>query len=229
MILDKSFSDYFIFFRPRDIVSGDFYWIKQISDYTVYAVADCTGHRVPGAMLSMLGISFLSEIVSKARFDTPDEILNRLRKKIKSSLKQTKKGIESKDGMDIALCVIDYDSLQLQFAGAYNPIYIIRKGELTEIKATRNPIGAFLKEKPFESNKFKLEKGDLLYTFSDGYSDQFGQNENQKFNKRNFKKLLLKIYDKPISEQKEILDNVLKKWKGKTDQTDDIIVMGVRI
>lgn len=227
--LDKSFSDYFIFFKPRDIVSGDFYWLKQISDYTVYAVADCTGHGVPGALLSMLGISFLSEIVSKARFDTPDEILNRLRKKIKSSLKQTEKGIESKDGMDIALCVIDHDSLQLQFAGAYNPIYIIRKGELTEIKATRNPIGAFLKEKPFESNKFKLEKDDLLYTFSDGYSDQFGQNENQKFNKRNFKKLLLKIYDKPMSEQKEILDDVLKKWKGKTDQTDDIIVMGVRI
>ncbi len=228
-ILDKSFNDYFVFFKPRDIVSGDFYWIKNIGDYTVYAVADCTGHGVPGALLSMLGISFLSEIVSKARFDTPDEILNRLRKKIKSSLKQTDKGIESKDGMDIALCVIDRDSLQLQFAGAYNPVYIVREGELTEIKATRNPIGAFLKEKPFESNSFKLKKGDILYTFSDGYSDQFGQNEELKFNKRNFKKLLLKIYDKPMHEQKEILDEILTKWRGKTEQTDDIIVMGVRI
>jgi len=228
-ILDKSFNDYFVFFKPRDIVSGDFYWIKQIGDYTVYAVADCTGHGVPGALLSMLGISFLSEIVSKARFDTPDEILNRLRKKIKSSLKQTDKGIESKDGMDIALCVIDHDSLQLQYAGAYNPIYIVRDGELTEIKASRNPIGAFIKEKPFQMNDFKLKKGDVLYTFSDGYSDQFGQNENQKFNKRNFKKLLVKIFDKSMSEQKEILENVLEKWKGETEQTDDIIVMGVRI
>ena len=228
-LMGKLFNDYFVYFKPRDIVSGDFYWLKKIGDYTVYAVADCTGHGVPGALLSMLGISFLNEIVSKARFDTPDEILNRLRKKIKKSLNQSGSNFESKDGMDIALCIIDHDSLQLQFAGAYNPVYIIRNGELTEIKATRNPIGAFIKEKPFESNNFNLEKDDILYTFSDGYSDQFGKDENQKFNKRNFKKLLTKIYDKPMSEQKEILDDVLKKWKGNADQTDDIIILGVRV
>lgn len=227
-VLDKSFSDYFVYFKPRNIVSGDFYWIKQINEFTVYAVADCTGHGVPGAMLSMLGISFLGEIVTKTRFDKPDEILNRLRKKIKSSLKQSNKNIESKDGMDIALCVIDHDSLQLQFAGAYNPVYILRAGELIEIKATRNPIGIYIKEQPFKNNNFRLEKGDILYTFSDGYSDQFGQN-NQKFNKNNFKKLLKAICKKPMPEQEKILSEIHKKWKGKTDQTDDIIVMGVRI
>ncbi len=227
-LLDKSLKDYFVFFKPRDIVSGDFFWIKQIGDYTVYAVADCTGHGVPGAMLSMLGISFLSEIVTKVRFDTPDEILNRLRKKIKSSLNQTQAGIESKDGMDIALCIIDHDELLLQFAGAFNPAYIIRDGELTELKASRNPIGIYQKEKPFQYEKFELKKGDMLYTFSDGYSDQFGHN-NKKFNKRNFKKLLLKIHKKPMQKQNEILEEILNKWKGDTDQTDDIIVMGVRI
>ncbi|NOZ34141.1 MAG: SpoIIE family protein phosphatase [Chlorobi bacterium] len=227
-ILDKSLKDYFVFFKPRDIVSGDFYWIKQIREYTVYAVGDCTGHGVPGAMLSMLGISFLSEIVTKVRFDTPDEFLNRLRKKIKSSLNQTSAGIESKDGMDIALCIIDNEGMQLQFAGAFNPAYIIREGELTELKANRNPIGIHHKETPFQYQKFELKKNDMIYTFSDGYSDQFGHN-NQKFNKHNFKKLLLKIYNKPMSEQKEILKEILTKWKGEFEQTDDIIVMGVRI
>lgn len=228
-VLDKSLREYFVFFKPRDIVSGDFYWLKQIGEYTVYAVADCTGHGVPGALLSMLGISFLSEIVTKVRFDTPDEILNRLRKKVKRSLKQTDKDVVSKDGMDIALCIINHDSLQLQFAGAYNPVYILRAGELTEIKATRNPIGIHIKEKPFSNNIFQLKKGDILYTFSDGFYDQFGQNNSQKFNKSNFKKLLKVISEKPMAEQKIILEGILKKWMGKTDQTDDIIVMGVRV
>jgi len=228
-IIHESFEEYFVYFRPRDIVSGDFYWLKKIGDYTVYAVADCTGHGVPGALLSMLGISFLSEIVTKARFDSPDEILNRLRKKVKQSLKQSNKDDDSKDGMDIALCVIDHESLELQFAGAYNPVYILRKGELSELKATRNPIGYHLKEQKFQNNVFQLQKGDVLYTFSDGYTDQFGEKGNTKFNKTNFKKLIKTIAGKPMKEQKDILETIFLKWKGSNEQTDDIIVMGVRI
>jgi len=228
-LIKKHLPEHFILFKPRDIVSGDFYWLKQIGNYTVYAAADCTGHGVPGAFMSMLGISFLNEIVTKTRFDNAGEILNRLRKKIKTSLRQTGKDGESKDGMDIAICVIDNESLQLEYSGAYNPLYIIRKGELTEIKATRNPVGIYLKEKPFENHKFQLEKGDVIYTFSDGYVDQFGGKNESKFKSKNFKKLLLEIYNKPMQEQGKILDTVLLKWQGKTEQTDDIVVFGVKI
>jgi len=228
-LISKHLPDHFILFKPRDIVSGDFYWLKQIGNYTVYAAADCTGHGVPGAFMSMLGISFLNEIVTKTRFDNAGEILNRLRKKIKTSLRQTGKDGESKDGMDIAVCVIDNESLQLEYSGAYNPLYIIRKGELTEIKATRNPVGIYLKEKLFENHKFQLEKGDVIYTFSDGYIDQFGGENESRFKSKNFKKLLLEINNKPMQEQRKILDAVLLKWQGKTEQTDDIVVFGVRI
>ncbi len=228
-IIQKHLPDYFILFKPRDIVSGDFYWFKQIGNHTVYAAADCTGHGVPGAFMSMLGISFLNEIVTKTRFDKPSDILDKLRKKVKTSLRQTGKDNESKDGMDIALCVIDNDSLTLQYSGAYNPVYIVRKGELIEIKATRNPIGIYLREKPFENHKFQLEKGDMIYTFSDGYVDQFGGENASKFKSKKFKQLLLEIYKKPVEEQKNILNGVIMKWQGELEQTDDIVIFGVRI
>jgi len=217
------------YFKPRDIVSGDFYWFKQIGNYTVYAAADCTGHGVPGAFMSMLGISFLNEIVTKTRFDKPSDILDKLRKKVKTSLRQTGKDNESKDGMDIALCIIDNEKLILEYAGAYNPAYIIRKGELHELKATRNPIGIYFKEKPFENHEFQLQKDDIIYTFSDGYVDQFGGENISKFKSKNFISLLLEISDKPMPEQKHILDEIILKWKGKLEQTDDIIVFGVKI
>ncbi len=228
-LINKLLPEHFILFKPRDVVSGDFYWLKQIGNYTVYAAADCTGHGVPGAFMSMLGISFLNEIVTKTRFDNAGEILNRLRKKVKTSLRQTGKDHESKDGMDIAVCVIDSESLMLEYSGAYNPLYIIRNGDFKEIKATRNPIGIYLKEKPFENHKFQLKKGDVIYTFSDGYVDQFGGEDDSKFKTKNFKKLLVEIYNKPMKEQEKILEGVLLKWQGETEQTDDIVVFGVRI
>ncbi len=228
-LIEELLPEHFILYKPRDIVSGDFYWLKKIGNYTVYAAADCTGHGVPGAFMSMLGISFLNEIVTKSRFDKPGKILDKLRKKVKTSLRQTGKENESKDGMDIALCIIDHETDTLEFAGAYNPVYIIRKGELTEINATRNPIGIYLKEKDFETHEFKLEKGDILYTFSDGYTDQFGGDNDSKLKTKNFKKILIEIYDKPMSEQKQILEDTFIKWKGNTEQTDDIIIFGVKV
>ncbi len=228
-LITEYLPDHFILYKPRDIVSGDFYWLKQIDNYTVYAAADCTGHGDPGAFMSMLGISFLNEIVSKLHVNKPSEILNELRKKIKSSLRQTGKDNESKDGMDIAVCVIDNKRMILNYAGAYNPLFIIRKGELKEIKATRNPIGIYLKEVPFENHELKLEKGDVLYTFSDGFVDQFGGEKQSKFKSQNFKKILLEIYDKPMEEQKTILDKTIIQWQGDAEQTDDIVIFGVRI
>ena len=156
-------------------------------------------------------------------------LLNRLRKKVKTSLKQTNKHIESKDGMDIALCVIDHESLELQFAGAYNPVYIVREGQLIEIKATRNPIGIHIKETPFKYNSFQLQKGDILYTFSDGYPDQFGGKNNKKFYYKPFTELILKIHSKPMIEQKRIMNDVFDDWKGNNLQTDDICVIGLEI
>ncbi len=228
-LISKYLPDHFILYKPRDIVSGDFYWLKQIDDYTVYAAADCTGHGVPGAFMSMLGISFLNEIVTKKHKNKPSDILNELREKVKASLRQTGKDNESKDGMDIAVCVIDNKNMTLEYAGAYNPAYIIREGELHEIKATRNPIGIYLRETSFENHIFQLEKGDVIYIFSDGYVDQFGGATNSKFKASNFKSLLLDIFDKPLKEQAEILDKTILEWRGDAEQTDDIVIFGVRI
>jgi len=228
-LIKKHLPNNFILFKPRDIVSGDFYWLKHINNYTIYATADCTGHGVPGAFMSMLGISFLNEIVTKDFINKPSEILNELRKKIKDSLRQTGKSNESKDGMDIAVCVIDNERMVLEYSGAYNPVYIIRNGELHEIKATRNPIGIFLKEIPFNNHEFKLEKEDIIYTFSDGYVDQFGGEKNTKFKTRNFKALLIEISNKPLEEQKEILDKTIIEWQGDAEQTDDIIILGIKM
>lgn len=228
-IIEKHLPDHFILFKPRDIVSGDFYWFKQIGHYTLYATADCTGHGVPGAFMSMLGIAFLNELVTENEKHTAGEILNNLRNKVKKSLRQTGEEGHSKDGMDITLCIIDNKNKIAEYAGAYNPLYIYRNDELIEIKATRNPIGIYIKEKPFESNQLELQKGDMLYTFSDGFVDQFGGEENSKFKTKNFKKLLLEIYKRPLEEQKTILNETIENWRGDYEQTDDIIIFGVRI
>ncbi len=225
--------EYFILLKPRDIVSGDFYWIKKIKNFTVIAVADCTGHGVPGAFMSMLGTSFLNDIVSPRSLDNAGEILERLRNKVKKSLGQKGKDSESKDGMDIALYIINTETLELQYSGAYNPLYMIREkpeAELETIKADRQPIGVHPIEKEFTNHKIQLQKGDCLYTFSDGYADQFGGKHGQKFKSKNFKEILLANYQKPMSEQKQVLNNKIKDWMGQDyEQIDDIIVLGVRI
>jgi len=231
--VNQVLKDYFILFKPRDIVSGDFYWIKKIKNFVVIVAADSTGHGVPGAFMSMLGVSFLNEIVSSRSLDNSGEILNRLREKVKKSLHQTDPNSISQDGMDIAFYIIDTETLELQFSGAYNPLFIIRKNgdtELIEIKADRQPIAIFMQEKEFTSNTIQLQKGDCLYTFSDGYADQFGGEKGQKFKIKNFKKILLDIYDLPMKEQKQILKDTLKNWMGtEHEQLDDILVLGVRV
>lgn len=222
--------EHFILFRPRDIVSGDFYWMTKKDNLIVIIAADCTGHGVPGAFMSMLGVSFLNEIVNKHEVTLASVILNNLRKDIKKTLGQEGKEGEAKDGMDIALCIIDLEKMKMQYAGAYNPLYLFRNNELMEVKADRMPIGIWVKEKEsFTNNVIDLQKGDVFYIFSDGYQDQFGGEDGQKFKTKNYKKFLLEIHQKPMKEQREILDKRIDEWRGKWEQIDDIIIVGVRV
>jgi serine phosphatase RsbU (regulator of sigma subunit) len=227
--LDK-LNDHFILYKPRDIVSGDYYWMTQKNNKTIVVAADCTGHGVPGAFMSMLGISFLNEIVNKGDSTLPNVILNNLRDNVVNSLHQTGQEGEQQDGMDLALCVIDNDKTKLWYAGAYNPLYLVRDNELTEIKPDKMPIGIH-KEKSdsFTNNEIPIRVGDVFYMFSDGYVDQFGGPKAKKFMTKNFKDLLISIHHKSMKEQREILDDTIEEWKGEVEQIDDILVMGLRI
>ncbi len=227
--IKKILPEHFIFFKPRDIVSGDFYWVNKIDDKIIVAVADCTGHGVPGAFMSMLGISFLNQIVSKEEVMQPNQVLEKLRKQVKSTLDQTGEKYESKDGMDIAFCEIDTKTNKLQFAGANNSLYIIRNKELKVLKPDHQPIGINIKEKTFTNHKFQLQKHDTLYMFSDGYYDQFGGEHDHKFLSSRFKELLISVNDKILSEQKQILEQTFNDWRGNSNQIDDVLVMGIQI
>lgn len=224
------FDDFFIFFRPRDIVSGDFYWVGE-DDRNIYVtVADCTGHGVPGAFMSTLGITTLNEIIG----NTPDPhaatVLNLLRDKIKTALHQTGKEGEATDGMDMAFCILSKDRTRLQYAGAYNPLFIFRGGEFSEYKGDRMPIGIHYGEKDkFTNWEIDVNRGDAVYVFSDGLADQFGGAHGSKFKITNVKKLLKDIYFLPMEEQRKIVQSEFEKWKGPHDQVDDVTIIGFRI
>jgi serine phosphatase RsbU (regulator of sigma subunit)/tetratricopeptide (TPR) repeat protein len=221
---------YFILYKPRDIVSGDFYWINQKENKILIAAADCTGHGVPGAFMSMLGMALLNEIVVTGEFQSPGEILDKLRVLIIKSLHQSGKLEEAKDGMDISLCMIDKEKDILQYAGAFNPLYLIRKGELQEANADHMPVGFHDKlDVPFSNTEIKLQKDDTLYIFSDGYVDQFGGESGKKFMAKKFKQLLLGMQNLSMDQQKEHLDKTIIDWRGELDQVDDIMVIGLRV
>lgn len=222
--------EHFILFRPRDIVSGDFYWITEIKDRIVCIVADSTGHGVPGAFMSMLGISFLNEIVSKKPDISANQLLDELRNQVIVSLRQTGRPGDSQDGMDITALIIDNKNKSIEYAGANNPLFIYRKGELLEFKPDKMPVGIHQKaDVPFTNHKINIEKGDVLYTFSDGLPDQFGGPFDKKFMVKNFKNILSKIHNLSMSVQKQKLENTLDDWMKQTDQIDDILVMGIRL
>jgi serine phosphatase RsbU (regulator of sigma subunit) len=228
--LSKAFPDHFVLFLPRDVVSGDFYWAADIGKKMVFAAADCTGHGVPGALMSMLGISFLNELVVERRQTHPGEILDSLRREVIKALKQTGREDEQKDGMDIALCTYDTGSGMLQFAGAYNPLYLVREGSLEEYKADRMPISYYHgMTDPFRTNTIQLQKGDALYLFSDGYADQFGGPDRKKFKYKSLKELIEQLHDQPMEQQKAILQERFFSWKGEVEQIDDVVMIGIRI
>jgi len=225
--LNKIVSNHFILFKPKDIVSGDFYWMTANEHKAVLVAADCTGHGVPGAFMSMLGISFLNEIVNIDQPIKANEILNRLRHLVKTTLAQSGEN-NANDGMDISLVVLDNKEMTLQFSGAYNHLYIFKNGELNKVKADRMPIGNYVKEKEsFTNHEMNIKKGETFYMFSDGYCDQFGGENDQKLTVKALQEKLIKIYKKPMHEQKKILFNNYMKWKGDKKQIDDVLMMGI--
>lgn len=225
----KLFPESFILFKPRDIVSGDFYWYGRKGSRVAVAAADCTGHGVPGAFMSMLGISFLNEIVSKC-IPRANTILNRLRENVMKALHQTGEVSEHKDGMDIALCVIDLEKLEMEYSGAFNPLYLIKQGVLHQTHGDKMPIGInAVEEKSFTNHIINLEKGDLIYLFSDGYPDQFGGPHNKKFKYRSLRELMVKISPKPMETQKKELERSFIKWKADYEQVDDVLMIGLKI
>jgi len=220
----------FIFYQPRDIVSGDFYWVTEKNDKIVLAVIDCTGHGVPGAFMSMLGAAFLNEIVNTDEEQKANTILNHLRERIKKSLHQTGRDNEMKDGMDISLCILDKHKGVIQFAGAYNSLFMISNHQPVTIKGDRMPIGIYLNEKKsFTNQEIKVQPGDMLYMFTDGYIDQFGGKDRRKFRVTPFREMLVSIHEKPMNEQKQLLEEKFYQWKGSMEQIDDVLVFGFRI
>ncbi len=227
--LSRFLNDYFTILMPKDIVSGDFYWLSEKNNKIVLAAADCTGHGVPGAFMSILGISFLNEIVNEKNITQPNTILNILRDNIISSLNQNGKEGEAKDGMDISLITIDKTTNKLEFSGANCPLYIIRNKELIEIKGDKMPIAIHEKMDSFNNHSFDFEKGDCLYIFSDGFVDQFGGEKGKKFKYRPFKQMLIDINHLPMDKQKYIINYTFSQWKGNHEQVDDILLIGVCI
>lgn len=228
--------DNFVLFLPKNIVSGDFYWTQQLQDTVFVAAADCTGHGVPGAFMSMLGISLLNEIVMTKRVFETDEILNQMRDKIIGSLNQgNSQGTNVKDGLDIALISINLTQKLLSFSGAYNPLLIVRKDPDTgdpiviEHKADKMPVAHYRKMRPFNKTTFHLETGDKIYLFSDGYIDQFGGTEDKKFMLHNLKQLLMNLHEAPMRKQKQILNERFIEWKGNRNQMDDVLIVGLNM
>jgi serine phosphatase RsbU (regulator of sigma subunit) len=229
-LFSESFTDSFILFRPRDLVSGDFYWLGEDEKNIFFTVADCTGHGVPGAFMSALGISILNEIINQNNGLKANVVLNLLRDKIKTSLHQTGKPGEAADGMDISLCVMRKNGSNLQYSGAFNPLYICTDGEVKEIKADRMPIGIHYGDEPaFTNHEVKIRKGDSIYLLSDGLTDQFGGPDGSKFKKAQFRKLISEMHHLPMKDQKKLIESEFLLWKGQNDQVDDVTVLGVRI
>ena len=225
------FPDYFIVFHPKDVVSGDFYWFNLLNGRRYFSAIDCTGHGVPGAIVSMVGHNWLDYAVKDLKLERPVDILEALNVGVTSTFKETDEDGAVKDGMDIALCCVDYNTMKLEFAGAYNPAIIVRNGELIQLKGDKCPIGAFSRRATvgYTHQEMDIQKGDMVYVFSDGYADQFGGEEGRKFLIANFKKLLIEVHTLPAEQQKERLEQTFFDWMKYESQIDDILVVGIRI
>ncbi len=234
--IDAVLKDYFILFKPKDIVSGDFYWHTVINttpqdgtpseNIVVMAAVDCTGHGVPGALMSIIGSTILNQTTTAAAVNSPADALGFLNKEITKTLNSIK------DGMDMALCAINFEKLELQYAGANNPLYIVRQKQFIEVKPDKLAIGADTEDsavKVFTNHLIKLEKGDSVYLFTDGYADQFGGPNGKKFKYKKFQELLIEMQDNTMEEQKHILNYHHELWRGTLEQVDDILVIGIRI
>ncbi len=218
----------FVLFKPKDIVSGDFYWFGQCKGKTLFAAVDCTGHGVPGAFMSLVGANALNQAVREHQLAEPAKILDDLNRNASATLNKTTEDNSVRDGMDLAMCALDRDNLELEYAGANNPLYLVRDGKIEITKADKFAIGS-MTDQFYTNHKIKLKEGDKIYIFSDGYADQFGGPKGKKFMYSKFRKLILSISDKPMAEQGQIFSEEIEKWKGQYEQIDDILLMGVRV
>lgn len=229
--VSKLLNDHFIFYAPKDIVSGDFYWVEKKDDLIFFAVADCTGHGVPGALMSVVCSGALGKAVKENGLSQPAAILDFISQNINSTLRQKDASSTLRDGMDVALCAYDPRTQQLEYAGANNPLYLLRNGELSSVTATKQPVGSAMDDlvKPFANNSLQLQKGDTLYLFSDGYADQFGGPQGKKYKYSRFQKFLIGNNSLPMAQISEKLAKEFAAWKSDYEQVDDVCVMGVRI
>ncbi len=228
--------NFFILYKPKDIVSGDFYHAiahKPTGSKTelfYMCTADCTGHGVPGALMSMVGISHLNESIIEKNIIHPNEILDNMRKGIIASLNPEGSEEESKDGMDCVLCAYDFENMKLEFAAANNPLWLFRDGAMQEFKPDKMPVGMYhSKTAPFSLQTIDLKKGDIVYTFTDGFADQFGGEKGKKYKYKQLQEKLVSITDLPLSDQKNILEKEFEKWRGNLEQVDDVLIIGVKI
>jgi serine phosphatase RsbU (regulator of sigma subunit) len=228
---DQYLPQSFVFLSPKDIVSGDFHWL-DVKDNAVYiAAADCTGHGVPGALMSVVGFNLLDQALHEAKLMEPSKILSHLDHGVNKLLRQSDRDSEVKDGMDIAVCRIDFEQMELQYAGAFNPLYWIRNGDLFQFKADKDPIGSNENNVAdhYTNHKIKIEKNDMIYIFSDGFADQFGGPFGKKFKYAPFRELLLSVHQLPLEEQHEKIKEAFFAWKKEYEQVDDVLVIGIRI
>mgnify|MGYP006132841785 FL=1 len=227
----KLLPDSFIFYRPKDIVSGDFYWLGEAEDRVYFAAVDCTGHGVPGAFMSIVGYNQLKQAIITTNGGTPAEILDHLNIGVSETLHQKDENSTSKDGMDVAICSLNHKTKELQYSGAFNPLYLLRDGEIVQTKGDKFPIGSFLDgaTPSFTNHKLQLLDGDILYIFSDGYADQFGGPRGKKMMYKKFRDTLIANSQKDLSVQKELLRDSLHGWMGEEEQVDDILVIGVKV
>lgn len=230
-VIWKYFPDSFIFYKPKDIVSGDFFWLEEKANKVFFAAVDCTGHGVPGAFMSIVGHNLLSKAVNDKKIEKPSEILNFLNEGVYKALRKHTHTTLMGDGMDMALCVFDKEAFTLEYAGAFSPLYHIRGEQLNRFKADALPIGTTFSEdfSTFRNNLLELHKNDIIYIFSDGFVDQFGGKRKKKFQSKRFKHLLLEIKEQPMQLQGEIIQKTFDDWKGDNIQIDDILVVGIRI
>lgn len=238
-VLKKVVPNSFVYFQPKDIVSGDFYWFTELSTtkegtnnehLVVFCVADCTGHGVPGAFMSLIGMKILNQSIKQKEVNSPSEALDFLNTQVYDTMnKHASEDSIVRDGMDAVLFAINFNKLTLNFAGANNPLLIIRNKEVIELKADKQPIGAYDTQKPFTNNVFNLHQGDTIYAFTDGYIDQFGGEDGKKLKSKRFKEKLLECVDLSMEQQKEFLQTYFMQWKGNLEQLDDVCILGVKI
>jgi transcriptional regulator with GAF, ATPase, and Fis domain/co-chaperonin GroES (HSP10) len=221
--------DSFVLFKPKDIVSGDFYWVETVDDTVLFAVVDCTGHGVPGAFLSLIGHNSLNQIVNELQIIKPADILFELDKIVYNTLQNNLEETNIKDGMDMSICSLNLNTRELEFAGAYNPLYLLRNNELTEVKGDKIAIGSGQMNQKYTNTELQLEEGDRIYLFSDGYADQFGGPKGKKFKYSQFKELLVQIHQKPMEQQHKLLNHSIDAWQGDLEQIDDVCIIGVQV